>query len=178
MDADLRNVRRFINSSPRASERFELRPAKHRVEPFTVNNHGVILVQVCGSGYVVILIALIALQRSKIDAIEDTLHNALRQVRINASREHDVNIRTALGGEIVQAKILFAARLLVDGRASAGLVRFAFQSSRKDWLRVTARIEGCWLIHFLIDPELLGPEGPPQCNKNRKTNGNQYPFAP
>ena len=99
LDADLRNVRRFINSSPRASERFELRPAKHGVEPFTVNNHGVILVQVCGNGHVVILIALIALQRPKIDVIEGALHNALRQVRIVASREHDVKIRTALGGE-------------------------------------------------------------------------------
>ncbi len=125
---------------------------------FIGDSHGVILVQVGGSRQIVILIALHA-QRPEIDAIESVL--------IAASRQHDVNVAAVRGCEIAQAEILLATGFLIDGRSPAGLLGFGFESSGKDWLRISACIKGCSLIHRLVDPELLRPEGPPECNKNR-----------
>jgi hypothetical protein len=114
-----------------------------------------------------ILVARIALQRPKIKV---TFRDVLRQVRIVASRKHDVNIRAVWGCEIVQAKILLAARLLINGCMPARLMHFVFESSRKDGLRATTHIKWCGLIHFRIDPEFLGPESPPECDEKRKSN--------
>jgi len=88
-----------------------------------VNNHGVILAQVRGSRQIVILLALVTLQRTEIDAIEVTL----------ASPEHDMSIWSIRGREIAQTEILLAAGLLIrpfiDRRAPAYLVRVPFEST-------------------------------------------------
>src|SRR5580658_10475939 len=155
-----------------SSERFEIRQTKQRLGSFTVNNHGVILAQVRGSRQIVILIAWIVFQRTKVQAMTDAIALTL------ASPKQDTSIWSIRGCEIAQAKIFFAARLLIDGCAPARLLRFGFESSCKNWLGIGARIKWRGLVHFLIDPEFLGPEGPPQSNENRKANRNEYPFPP
>src|ERR1700733_10995585 len=157
-------------------ERFKLRGSKHRVRRFTVNHHGSILFEVAGQWQIVILVALIALQRPAVDALKLPIRDILCQYRIVASSEQDVNVGTVRRSEIAWAKKLSSARLLIDRRTAAGLLRFSFESGRKDRLRLTTRIKGCGLADLLIDPEFLGPECPPKCDENRKGNRHQYPF--
>ena len=143
-----------------ASERFEFREAEHRVGTFGVNEHGVIFVQVRASRQIVVLIALVGLQRPQIQVVESTFRLCV------VVHKRDVDIRAARRREIAQLQIL-PARLLVDGGASVRMPRIPFKSTRKDWLRVSARIKGRGLGHFLIDLQFFGPEGPPQCNEDR-----------
>ena len=93
-----------------------------------VNNDGVIFIQVRGQPADRNSDRLDWLFKwTEIDAIEAILQDFLCLVLIAASRKSEVNFGIALSCEIAQAKILFAARLLIDGGAPSSFAALCFR---------------------------------------------------
>ena len=77
----------------RSLESFQLRQAEYRVEAFAINHHGAVLIQVSACRQIVVLIALVAFERSKFNPVQVPFHNFLSKVFVVALRKHHVYIR-------------------------------------------------------------------------------------
>src|ERR1700722_8855949 len=135
-------------------ERFQPRETEYGVEAFAINRHGAVLSDVRGSRQIVVLVALVAFERSKFNAIEVAFHDLLSKARVVAARHDNVHIRTIGRREIAQAQILLAIGAFVDRRASAGRVRYSFEASGINRLGIQGRSKRGGFVYLLIDPKL------------------------
>src|SRR5579863_10404528 len=74
------------------SKLFERSGAEVRIEPLTVNRNGLELPQIRSSGYLVVLVALISLQRTEFDPFGAVLEKIRVVVCVLGRNQHDVHV--------------------------------------------------------------------------------------
>src|SRR5260370_3238593 len=152
------------------------RNSKNRVESFTINRHCLIFVQIGAGRQIIILIALIPLQRADFNVVKIAFHYLTVKRLVLGSHQNHVDIWPVRCREIREPQILFAIHALVNSRPSARRVDLPLQFSRVQRFRFSAQRSRRCLIHLLIDEQLLRPEGPPRPRKHWNPDQDDNPL--
>src|SRR5713226_6700237 len=147
-------------------ELLQPRHSKNRVESFTINRHCLIFVQIGARRQIIILVALIPLQGAEFNAVKIAFHYLSVKRLVLGSHQNHVDIWPVRCREIREPQILFAIHTLVNSRPSARRVDLSLQFSRVQRFRSRAQRGWRFLIHLLIDEQLLRPKRPPRPRKH------------
>src|SRR5258708_25655577 len=101
-------------------EPLQPRNSKDGVEPFAVDGHCLILMQIHVQRQIIILIALIPLQRSEFHVIKPAFHNLLVECLVLRPHQQHMHVRPIRGREIRKPQILFSIGGFVNRRPPPG----------------------------------------------------------
>src|SRR5580658_5266707 len=93
---------RFDRHEPTLSKLFERRGAEIRVEPLAIDRNGLEFAQVCPTGYLVVLVALIPFQWAQFNPFDAALEEVRVVVRVFDCDEDDMDIRSVRRLEVCQ----------------------------------------------------------------------------